>query len=486
VKIPLLSGAYQSRNTIAAVETCINLIPELNPDEISPPRPVTHFPRPGLTSFGNALTQGVGRGVFISSKGQLFSVIGQVVYFINSAGVYFTIGQLLTIPGQAPPTTPVSFTDNGNTCVIVDGTANGYEITLSNFTFSQIVDPTGTFVGATRTDYADTFIAFNAPGTNEWYITLAGQVAFNILIQANKDSSPDPIQTLGFNLRQMWLLGLLRSEVWYLSGAADFPYEEFPQTFIPYGCAAPYSLAQADDKLFWLSRNPQGQCIAVRTEGYSVVGISTRALEYEWSNYATVSDCISYSYQQAGHTYIIYHFPTANTSWGYDLSTKQWHKRTSLDANGNENRELVSFSVFAYGNNIGQDWTTGQLYVIDEDNFTDNGQPIYFERSFPHTIDEMEELTAGLFIADFETGEMPNTGEGDPIPPQIGLSVSRDGGITYGYVRWKQMISAGHNRTIVRWRNLGMARDFVFKLQWSFAGKSALQGAFVDIIEHGA
>jgi hypothetical protein len=142
--------------------------------------------------------------------------------------------------------------------------------------------------------------------------------------------------------------------------------------------------------------------------------------------------------------------------------------------------------VFAYGNNVGQDWSTGQLYIIDQNNFMDNGQPIYFERSFPHTIDEMEELTAGSFIADFETGETPNTGEGDPIPPQVGLSVSRDGGITYGNVRWKGMISAGHNRTILRWRAIGQARDFVFKLQWSFAGKSALQGAFVDIIEHGA
>jgi hypothetical protein len=31
-----------------------------------------------------------------------------------------------------------------------------------------------------------------------------------------------------------------------------------------------------------------------------------------------------------------------------------------------------------------------------------------------------------------------------------------------------------------------MSRDFVFKLMWSYAGKSALQGAFIDIVEHGA
>jgi hypothetical protein len=481
MKIPLNSGAYVSRNSIAAVESCINLIPEINPEEVKAPNPVTHFPRPGLTAFGAALSQGTGRGIFISSRGQLFSVIAQTVYFVNKAGVYVTIGNLLTVAS-----TPVSITDNGQTAVIVDGSVNGYTINLTTFAFAPIVDPTGLFVGATRTDYADTFAAFNAPGTNEWYITLSGQIAFNILNQANKTSSPDPIQTLGFNLRQMWLLGLLRSEVWYLSGAADFPYEEFPQTFIPYGCAAPYSLAQADDKLFWLSRNPQGQCIAVRTEGYAVVAISTRALEYEWSNYATVSDCVTYSYQQAGHTYVVFHFPTANISYGYDLSTKQWHRRGFTDQDGVLNRELIAFSVFAYDSNIGQDWATGQLYIIDQNAFADNGQTMSCERSFPHVIDEMEELTVVSFIADFETGEMAGTAEADPIPPQVGLSISRDGGVTYGNVRWKQMISAGHNRTILRWRGIGMARDFVFKLQWSFAGKSALQGAFVEVIKHAA
>lgn len=481
MKLPLNSGAYVSRNSIAAVETCVNLIPEINPEEIKAPEPVTHFPRPGLTSFGNALSQGTGRGIFISSKQQLFSVIGQTVYFVNRAGVYIIIGQLLTNAN-----TPVSISDNGQTAVIVDGTVNGYTINLTTFAFAVIVDPTGLFVGATRTDFADTFLAFNAPGTNEWYISLADQVAFNILNQANKSSSPDPIQTLGFNLRQMWLLGSLRSEVWYLSGAADFPYEEFPQTFIPYGCAAPYSLAQADDKLFWLARNPQGQAIAVQTQGYAVVAISTRALEYEWANYATVSDCLTYSYQQAGHTYVVYHFPTANTSYGYDLSTKQWHRRGFTDNDGNLNRELVAFSVLAYDSNIGQDWNTGQLYIIDQNAFTDNGQTIAFERSFPHVIDEMENVTVVSFIADFETGEIPGTSEDDAEPPKLGLSISRDGGVTFGNVRWKQKISAGHYRTMLRWRGIGMARDFVFKLQWSFAGKSALQGAFVDPVKHGA
>jgi hypothetical protein len=183
---------------------------------------------------------------------------------------------------------------------------------------------------------------------------------------------------------------------------------------------------------------------------------------------------------------VVLHFPTANTSWGYDLSTKQWHRRVWLDANGVWNREKVAFSTFAYDKNIGQDWKTGQLYIIDENAYTDNGDTILFERSFPHVVDELKWLTPTAFVADFETGLMPDTGEDDPVPPQVGLAVSRDGGGTYGNYRFKSMISAGKYRFMLRWRGLGMGRDFVFKLQWSFPGNSALQGAFVDAERHSA
>ena len=56
-------------------------------------------------------------------------------------------------------------------------------------------------------DFADTFMAFNNPGTNAWIVSNPNSITFNALQTANKDSSPDPIVTLAFNLRQAWLIG---------------------------------------------------------------------------------------------------------------------------------------------------------------------------------------------------------------------------------------------------------------------------------------
>jgi hypothetical protein len=265
-----------------------------------------------------------------------------------------------------------------------------------------------------------------------------------------------------------------------------------------------------------LSRNPQGQALAVMTKGYSVQAISTRALEYEWSTYATVADCIGGTYQIAGHTFIIFHFPTADRTWAYDLATRQWHRRTWIDTNGVPHRERVSFyaSVGAQGGYpptiVGQDWATGQIYALDPQTYTDNGTPIVFRRTFPHQLKDMHEVTHTAFVADFETGDIVGYSEpskvlGSPwsagfsagfgplagqwIPPNgpaICMRMSNDGGKTWGNYRIKGLVTSGYYRSMMRWRGLGMARDRVYELMWAYPGKSALQGAYLETVEHSA
>jgi hypothetical protein len=504
--IPLTSGAYQARSTIANYLICENLFPEVNPEETDPDVPITHYPREGERPLSSPPVQGPGRGVFTLSNGSLFAAVGSSLYFIDRNWQWHLLGAISNL------LSPVSMSDNGQFGVLVDGTRNGYTVALNNNAFAALVDPTGTFVGATRVDFADTFLGFNNPGTNGWCVSLSNQVAFNALAQANKDSTPDPIVTLAFNIRQAWLFGRKSTEIWYLAGSTPFPYQEWPNILVPYGCVAPYSLAQADVDLFWLSQNDQGQTIALKSNGLAAIAISTRALEYEWSNYPTVADCIAGTFQQAGHTFVVFHFPTADRSWAYDLATKQWHRRTWCDNNGVLHREKVAFyaSVGPQGNYpatiVGQDWATGQIYALDPKAYTDNGQPIVFKRSFPHVLKDMHEITVSSFAADFETGGIQGFGEagvaGSPWSsafssafgplvqgvdgPTLCMRVSKDGGNKFSNWRQKTFVTSGKYRSMMRYRGLGMGRDWVFELMWAFPGPSALQGAYVEPIEHSA
>lgn len=496
MKIPLNSGAYQSKSLIASAQSCINLIPEMNPEDVDPASPFTHFPRPGLIPLGFPQTQGRGRGLYRASNGDLYGVVGPNVYYIDPN---FKFTQIGAIQNQF---TPVSFADNGqsngNEIVLVDNSPLGYQINMTSRQMTQIVDTTGLFTGATTVAFFDTFFTFNQIGTNNWYVSLSEQVAFNALDQASKGTYGDPIQGIIACQRQLWLVGAMTSEPWFNAGDPIFPFEEVFGQFVPHGTIAPYSICTTDVNAFWLSQDKDGRAIMLMIEGYGAKRVSTFALEDEWLTYPRLDDAICYTYQQGGHTYVVIHFPSANKSWGYDLATKQWHQRAWIDNNGKFNRERVCFHAFAYNTNVGMDWATGQIYALDLNTFTDAGQPIACVRSFPHVVDELKMLTIPSFTADMETGTLAGSSEDTEVlspfsngfsngfgpltkvsAPQIALRVSKDGGQTFGNYRIKTLVSAGHFRSMLRWRGLGMGRDWVFELSWSAPMSTGLNQAFL-------
>jgi hypothetical protein len=503
MKLPLNSGAYHNRSLDAGAQSCINLFPEENPAEATPESPFTHYPRPGLISLAKPPTQGRGRGLFRVSNGDLYGVVGPNVYYIDPNWNFNLLG---TIQNQF---TPVSMDDNGqsngNEIVLVDNSPLGYQINMTSRQMTQIVDTTGLFTGATRVQFFDTFFTFNQIGTNNWYCSLSEQVAFNALDQASKGTFGDPIQSIIACQRTLWLIGAMTSEPWFDAGDPIFPFEEVFGQLVPHGTIAPYSVCTTDVNAFYLSQDKDGRAIGLMIEGYGAKRVSTFALEDEWLKYPTLTDAISYTYQQGGHTFWVIHFPSANKSWAYDLATKQWHQRAWLDQNGKFNRERVAFHAFAYNTNVGMDWQTGQIYALDQNTYTDAGAPIGFVRSFPHVVDEMKEITMTEFVADMATGTWSGSSESPSVTgpwsagfssgfgplneveaPCVCLRVSKDGGGTWGNYRKKTLISAGHYRTMLRWRGLGMGRDVVFELSWSAPFSTGLNQAFVDAVKHAA
>jgi uncharacterized membrane protein len=63
----------------------------------------------------------------------------------------------------------------------------------------------------------------------------------------------------------------------------------------------------------------------------------------------------------------------------------------------------------------------------------------------------------------------------------ISLDWSDDRGHSFGNPVSQSMGEAGEYRTSVQFQRLGMARDRVFRLSWSVAAPTALQGCFVDV-----
>lgn len=306
--------------------------------------------------------------------------------------------------------------------------------------------------------------------------------AFDPLYIANKTGYPDPIVTLQVVHREIWFIGTKTCEVWYDAGAADFPFQYMPGAFIEHGCAAVYSVAASDLQVMWLSKDKQGQAIVMRGEGYQVRRISTHAMEVEFQSYSTISDAVAYTYQQQGHTFYVLSFPTANTTWVYDIATDLWAQRAYSDVNGGLNRHRGQLGAAAFGINIVQDWQTGALYKLDQNNFTDNGQSMQFIRSWPTISKDGRRVKYKEFIADLEvgtdTGVIDNTNQ--VTPPVVSLRWSDDGGKTWSNPVTQTIGALGQYNTSTKWTRLGQGRNRVFELSWSCPTKTALNGAWIE------
>lgn len=368
--------------------------------------------------------------------------------------------------------------------------------------FGEINDPTGTFTGADRVDYIDTFVIWNIPGTSEFGSTLSGQpLMFDGTFFASKTDYADPLETLFVNRHEVMLLGLLKSEIWYDAGNPIFPFAELPGAYVEHGIAAKYSVAASDISVFWLGRDLQGQGIVFRQKGYWTTRISNHALETAirqmTKNGATISDAIGYTYQQDGHVFYVLTFPTGDQTWVFDDSIQDpmlaWHQEAWTDSDGLLHRHRANCCAALYGKIVVGDWENGTLYSLDLDTYTDEVDgvvlPISCVRTFPlvtHARDASGQLAPAnggrmiftRFWADLECGTVPTDVQGNPA--QISLRWSDDRGKTWGQALLQSAGELGQYTTQPQWPGLGLSRFRLFELSHSIAGPAALNGGWYN------
>jgi hypothetical protein len=468
MRVALTGGAYAARSLIADAQRCVNLYVEPNPQDAN--APATHYPTPGLTLLSAPPSAQEGRGVYTSTTGRLFVALGQVLYYVDASWNWISLGALTTDTG------PVSMIDNGSSLFMVDGSTSGYIVNLPSMTMSVCVDEA--FYGADRVDIVDGYFVFNKPNSPQFYISLYNDVKFDPLDIASKNTYPDNLMTHAVMHREIWLFGELTTEVWFNSGAPDFTFQRMPGVFIEHGCAAKHSVAKIDLALFWLGRDLQGQGIVFAGRNYSADRISTYALEAEIATYANIDDAVGFSYLQGGHAFYVLTFPAANKTWCFDVTTQQWAERAYLNVSGFFDRHRMIAHTAYNGQNVVLDWKNGNLYALDPNAYTDNGNPIPRVRSFPHISgSDGNRLLFRQFIADMEVGR----GMPDSSAPQIFLRWSDTRGVSWGQPVANDLGAIGEFYTSIQWQRLGYARDRVFELSWTAPVRTALNGAWIDV-----
>lgn len=473
-RINLTGGAYQARSLAVAAQRCLNLVPEPLPAQEQEPVQYAHYPTPGTRTFATPEV-GTVRCLYQSTQGDLIAAVGSSVYVVHDNGNTTKLGTISVGSNQ------IRMQDNGTTLFIVDGTAKGgWYCSLPQKpqqglygALTQIVD--SAFYGSRTIAILDTFFLYTNPDTTNWYVgpaqfTDEATTPFDSLYVASKTSYPDTIAGVAVVGQTIWLFGSQETELWYTSGAADFPFQRLPSLSIGSGCVAPYSISANGDVVFWLGEDKAALPRVYMGAGQAAQPVSTYAIENEIQGYADCSDAIGNIYQQAGHTFYVLTFPQTGKTWVYDVSTSLWHERCSLAADGTTEAPLrASAWVNAYGKVFCGDPETGTIYEVSLALDTHAGQPIKRQRSFPHAIGDGKRMIHRKMMLDMQNGSgatvnvdwSDDRGQTfcDPIPLQLGASGSV----------WPTL-----------WR-LGLARDRVYRLTWTGGDGAALMGAFLDV-----
>ena len=297
---------------------------------------------------------------------------------------------------------------------------------------------------------------------------------------ASAEGSPDGVVAVLTDHRELWVFGTDTTEVWYNAGQIDFPLVRIQGAFNELGCAAPYSVAKMDNQIYWLGKDARGQGMVYRAAGYVGQRISTHAIEWQLQEYSNISDATGYTYQQDGHSFYVLNFPSANTTWVYDVATGAWHERAAF-ANGAFDRHRADNMCNFEGNIVVGDYQNGNIYTFDLTVYADNGQPQKWLRSWralPTGQNNLRRTMQHNLQLDCETGVGLVTGQGDN--PRAMLRFSDDGGHTWSNEHWKSMGSIGRfgKRTI--WRRLGTTvkiRDRVYEVSGTDPVRVYIMGA---------
>jgi hypothetical protein len=278
----------------------------------------------------------------------------------------------------------------------------------------------------------------------------------------------------------LWLFGQNSTEIWTNTGNLDFPFARAGNTFIEQGCAAAGTVAKADNTVFWLGADQRGSGVVWRANGYTPQRISNHAMEREIEGYSTIADAYAFTYEQEGHIFYVLTFPTASKTWVYDAAVQAWHERAWRNpSTGALIRWRATCHAYNGGLHLVGDFETGNVYSLDLNTYTDNGDPILRLRSTVTTENMQNRVFYQQLQVDLETGVGLATGQG--VAPLLMMRYSNDGGHVWSNEKVATIGKVGEYSARAQYQRLGAGRNRVWEISMSDPVKFAVLNSDVDI-----
>jgi hypothetical protein len=311
-----------------------------------------------------------------------------------------------------------------------------------------------------------------------------GPLTWDALSFAKAENSPDKSISMVKRQGDLWIFGPRSYEVWRINSSADLPFAYAAGSATEIGCDAARSPAQISDNIFWLGSSTAGKNQVYMSNGYNAKAISTHSIDYQISKIDNLTnDAVGFAYQQEGHTFYVLNFIQGDKTFVFDATNGTWHERSTRDAELDVNhRWSPIYSVFALGKVFVGNSAGSQILELDLDKYEEyNGIPIVRFKQSLVLVDGQKYTRYKSFQLDMETGVGIQATSAQGHDPQAMLQWSSDGGHTWSSEKWRSIGKIGDYKARVLWRNLGLARERVFRITISDPVKVVLIGAELEL-----
>lgn len=432
--------SYKLRSSPASSARLVNCFVEQLPPDAKTPFLLTRCPGVyGSNTIGTGPIRGMARCL-----GRGYLVTGNTFVKFNDNGGGFT--NLGTVTSG-----PVSIANNVNKVVVVTAPYAYYSDGTTALGLTQITDPDFLAWGARWVSFIDNFMVFvKADGSGFFWADVGTATDFDALNFAVPEGSPDDIVGQVADHRQLIMFGSETIELWEATSGG---FVRTINGFIEVGCFNGDTIARIDNSLMWLANDYTIR----RLEGTTPVRISTYAVEQFLSG-VDVTSGRAYSYSQDGHIFYVLSFDTG--CWTYDVTSGEWHERVSHP----EAYYRWQYHCEAYGRQwVGDAYSNKVGYFNPEfyAEYVDNVQRVEFTTQPVHAIDDLSPAIHHRLELVMETGVGLTTGQGSD--PEIMLSYSDDGGVTWENLPNRKIGPIGERLTTVVWDDLGASFQRVYR-----------------------
>lgn len=457
MQLNLIGGAYSLDNIEIDAQTCINWYAQAPESGGGQPALI---PTPGLVKKYEL--SGAIKGMQRLSNNTLLIVAGTTVYRIND-GVSTAIGTVAS-------STHVTMADNGRVVVIATG-SNLYSVDLTTWALTEVTAEG--FNGCQYVGFLDGRFVFAVPDSGQYAWFGLYNTEYDPLNFATAEGSPDNIVRLIVVGSEMWALGEHTTEVYYNTGDKDLPFRRVSGAFVSVGCDAPQTVTKMGGSLVFIAKTEAGGRQVCMTQGYQAQRISTHAIEQVLMT-ADVSQATAFTYQQSGHGFYVLNLPDIDRSFVFDTLTGLWHERAWRDAESALHRYRGQHHVYDGDDNLVGDWGNGNIYALRHDVYTDDGQPVYRERTLPYFPSEKKNVSYMRLELEMSVNDAATE-------QSIDMSWSDDYARSWLPPMTHKLGIDGQDLKRIVWRRLGIGRQRTFKLSTTANSRCALISAYLQV-----